>query len=272
MLKTYIEQSQVVDTSLLDADKLSYAVLFNVLGGTVKKVITDHERIIIAHTAPIFPTWIWAPDDVTAEELELIWQTIQKEFVPIKDYRFNTKYEIATYLLERMKQEQIYFQITVNLAAYECPLPKAPKRQVDGCLELMKKDDVELAARLIGEASMAIGDHILSEEQCLEAAKEQLERQCLYIWRNGEGEPVAFCDRNEDAHYTKISQVYTIPEARGKSYAGRMIYEICQDVVAKGQMPMLYADGDYVPSNRCYRNIGFELKGKLVTIGKSLEI
>lgn len=267
MLDVYVDAEQVVDRSLLEKDKLSYAVLFNVLGGTVKKIITDHRRIIIAHTAEVFPTWIWAPDDVTEEELDIIYQEIRKEFTPIQDYRFNTKYEIAGYLIKRFaEEEKITFQVSTNIAAYECLEPKAPNKEVDGQLELMKKEDVELASRMIREASLAIGDRIVTEEESVEAAKEQLERQCLYIWRDAAGVPVAFCDRNADDHYTKVSQVYTVPEARSKGYAGRMIYEICTDIVACGQIPMLYADADYAPSNRCYQNIGFVLKGKIATI------
>lgn len=266
MLDVYVEAEQVVDRSLLEQDKLSYAVLFNVLGGKVKKIMTDHKRIIIAHTAAIFPTWIWAPDDVTEKELDIIYREIRDAFVPIQDYRFNTKYEIAEYLIKRFAEEKITLQIATNIAAYECITPKAPNKQVDGQLELMKKEDVELAACMIREASVAIGDRIMTEEESIEAAKEQLGRRCLYIWRDAAGVPVAFCDRNADDHYTKVSQVYTVPEARSKGYAGRMIYEICTDIVACGQIPMLYADADYAPSNRCYQNIGFVLKGKIATI------
>lgn len=266
-MNIYVDQNGVVDRRLLEKDKLSYAVLYNVLGGTVKKIITDHKRIMIAHTAAVYPTWIWAPDDVSKVELDIIYQTIKKEFTPIEYYRFNTKYEIAFYLIQRFwKEEQIRLHISTNIAAYECLKPQAPSKQVDGHLERMKKEDVQLASRMIREASLAIGDRIFTEEESVEAAKEQLARQCLYIWRDKAGNPVAFCDRNADENYEKISQCYTIPEARGKNYAGRMIYEICRDIVSAGQIPMLYADADYVPSNRCYQNIGFELKGKIATI------
>ncbi len=268
MIKVYCEKSGAVDPALLEADKLSYAVVTQVLKGTVKKIITDHRRILIVHTAAVYPTWIWAPDDVTERELEIIYQQIKREFAPIKEYRFNTKYKIADYLMKRFVQEDGEdFQILANIAAYECLCPKAPVKQVEGALERIKKEDAELAARLIMEASAAIGDRILSQEESREAAKEQLERQCLYIWRDGQGTPVAFCDRNEDQNYTKVSQVYTIPEARSKGYAGRMIYEICLDIRSRGQIPMLYADADYAPSNRCYQNIGFVRKGSIATIG-----
>ncbi len=266
-MKVYIDQSQVVDRNLLEKDKLSYAVLFQVLGGNVKKIVTDHERLIIAHTALIYPTWIWAPDDVNDAELERIFQAIQKEFVPVTDYRFNAKYEIAEYLIRRFSEEkQGEWRVSVNIAAYVCHKAKEPIRSVDGHLERIVREDTELASRMIREASLAIGDRVFTPEESMEAAKEQLERQCLYIWRNGKGKPVAFCDRNADENYVKISQVYTVFEERGKNYAGQMIYEICSEILKEGQIPMLYADADYIPSNRCYQNIGFEIMGRIATI------
>lgn len=266
-MKVYVDKSQVVDRTLLEKDKLPYAVLFQVLGGTVKKVITDHKRIIIAHTAAVFPTWIWAPDDVSDEELDMIYRTIRSEFSPIQEYRFNTKYEIASYLVQRFREEKLgEWDISANIAVYECRKPKAPAKQVDGHLEVISEADIELASRMIREASLAIGDRVFSEEESVQAAKKQLERQCLYVWRDKDGTPVSFCDRSADENYVKVGQVYTVSEARGKNYAGRMIYEICEDIVKTGQIPMLYANADYVPSNRCYQNIGFELKGKIATI------
>ena len=270
MLQTYIDAVKCVDTSLLEADKLSYAVLVNILGGTftLQKIITDHKRIIIALSAPVYPAWIWAPDDVTEEELDSIYQVIKKEFAPLKDYRFNTKYSIATYLIDRINEEfGLDYHIKVNMVTYDCPNPKPPAKEVDGHMECLAEEDIELAARLVREASIAIGDVVIPEDKSVELAKEQLERQVLYIWRDAKGKPVAFCDRHNEKHYTKISQCYTVEEARGNGYAGRVIYELCKESVESGHLPMLYADGDYAPSNRCYQNIGFELKGKIAMIG-----
>ncbi|MBQ8278477.1 MAG: GNAT family N-acetyltransferase [Roseburia sp.] len=266
-MDVYVDENRSEDRFLLEKDKLSYVVLFTVMGGKVKKIITDHKRIIIAHTAPVFPTWIWAPDDATEDELELIYQTIKKEFAPIENYRFNTKYEIAEYLMKRFSEDGAKLHIMINIATYDCPTPKAPKKQVDGHLVVLSEDELELAAHMVREASIAIGDRIFSEEESVQAAKDQIEKKSIFIWRDADGKAVSFCGKTEDEHYVKITQVYTVPEFRGKNYAGQMIYEICSKVVANGQMPMLYADADYVASNRCYQNIGFELKGRLVTIG-----
>lgn len=270
-MDVYVKEKRAEEKALLEDDKLTYAVLFNVLAGPVKKVITDHKRVLIVHTAPVFPTWIWAPDDVTGEELELIYQTIKKEFSPIKDYRFNTKYEIAEYLIKRLAEDGENARILVNMAAYDCPEPQPPKKQVDGHLEVLTADELELAARMVREASKAIGDRIFTEEESVLEAKAQIEKQSIFVWRNADGEAVSFCGKTEDEHYVKITQVYTVPEFCRRNYAGRMVYEICREVVDNGQMPMLYADADYYASNRCYQNIGFELKGRLVTIGVKKE-
>lgn len=267
-MDVYVDKSYTKGRALLEKDKLSYAVLYNVLGGEVKKIITDHKRLIIAYTAKVFPTWIWAPDDVTETDLERIYQTVLAEFEPISEYRFNTKYEIADYLIKRFQEDNKGdWKITLNIAAYECHEPKAPNREVDGYLEQMDSSQLELACKMIEEASIAIGDAVLTREESEQAAKRQLERKVLYLWRNKEGKPVAFCDRNADDHYVKVSQCYTVEEERGKGYAAQMIYELCRDIVENGQIPMLYADADYVSSNRCYQKIGFELKGRIATIG-----
>lgn len=267
-MDVYQDQSYVQGQALLEKDKLSYAVMYNVLGGTVKKIVTDHKRIMIVHTEKVYPTWIWAPEDVTEEELDQIFQRILTEFAPLSEYRFNTRHSIAEYLIRRLQESGMgEWKITTNIAAYECHQVQAPGKRVDGKLELLDASQEELAAKMIEEASLAIGDRVINREESLSAAKEQLERQVLYVWRDAEGKAVAFCDRNQDEHYVKISQCYTLSEERGKGYAAQMIYEICRDILDKGQIPMLYADADYAPSNRCYQKIGFEAKGRIATIG-----
>lgn len=267
-MQVYENKENVVDRSLLEKEKIPFAVLYRVLGGPVKKVVTDHQNSIIAHTAPIFPTWIWMRDGAGEAELEVLYQTLQKEFSPLSAYRFNTKYWIAEYLLKRWKEDGQHVAVNANIASYACPVPRKPEKEVDGQRELLGVEQVELAARMIRESSQAIGDVILSEEESIAAAKEQLDRQVLYIWRDGSGKPVSFCDkRAESDQYTAVSQCYTVPEARGKQYAGHLIYGVCQEILQDGQIPILYADADYRSSNRCYQKIGFVLQEKIVMIG-----
>ncbi len=266
-MKKYYDKSLPEARKLIADDSLPYAVLYTVLGYPVKKIITDNKRIIIAHTASVYPTWIWAPDDVTDKELSQIYDIIIDEFTPLDNYRFNTKKRISDYLMNRIDSEmKCPMEITTNIVAYECPKAICPVQTAAGHMQKLTTADMDLAIKMIGEASVAIGDRILSHDECVEAAKVQLNEGVLYIWRDADNKAVSFCDRNADDNYVKISQCYTVPEERGKGYAAQLIYGLCEDIINSGQRPMLYADADYESSNRCYQKIGFINKGQIVTI------
>ncbi len=252
---------------LIKADSLPYAMLNVVLSGKIKKIVTDKKRFIIAHTADIFPTWIWMPDDYTEDEFEKVFSLIKREFTPVNNYRFNTKTEIAHKLVEKFKTDmKLDYKITVNIVSYECRNPLAPCKEVEGSLRQLCMEDFELAKKLIHEASTAIGDRQISEDELPVLAKERLERGVLFVWEDLDKNVVSFCDKNPGDRYVKISQVYTPEKYRGNSYAARLIYELCDECVKNGEVPMLYADADYESSNRCYQKIGFVNKGRIATI------
>lgn len=98
-------ESYVEGRKLLAEDKLSFAVMVNILGASLKKIVTNDTDVIIAHSAKVFPAWIWAPDECSTEKMEEIYQTFKEEFQPLPEYRINTKYKIAEYLLKRLKED-----------------------------------------------------------------------------------------------------------------------------------------------------------------------
>ena len=55
------------------------------------------------------------------------------------------------------------------------------------------------------------------------------------------------------------------------NYAENLVYQVTMIAGNAGFMPMLYTDADYVASNACYERIGYELRGKLCTIGAQME-
>ena len=80
---------------------------------------------------------------------------------------------------------------------------------------------------------------------------------------------MSFCTKRfESDEYIAVSECYTVEEERGKRYAGWLINQVCEEIIKEEKTPILYADADYVSSNRCYRNIGFVLNSTLVTIEK----
>ena len=268
-MKKYVNQDCSELRKLLEEDKVPYAVLYRIIEGGIT-VITDHKRIIISYSGTnIYPIWVWTAKDVTKNELELIYETLKTEFEPLSDYKINTRYDIADYLIKRINEDGGKFKALVNINSYECPAPKKPKEAVDGTGGRLAKDEVELAARLIREAADAISGLDVSEEESIERAKELLDNQSLFVWRNSEGKAVSFCEKRfESDEYAAVSECYTVEEERGKHYAGWLINQVCKEIISDGKIPVLYADADYVSSNRCYQNIGFVLNSKLVTIGE----
>ena len=262
------KESYLEGRTLLEKDKLPFDVLVNILGSPIEKIITNGTDVIIACSVKMFPVWIWMPDNCSDEKKEEIYQLFKETFVPLTDYRINTKYEMAEYILKRLNEDGFAnSKIMTNVVTYTCEKPVMPSRKPEGYLQRLTSNDYELAVKMIKEASSAIGDTVLSDEAASEAAKEQLDKQVLYVWRNSEGTAVSFCDRNENTNYVKISQCYTPEEYRGNGYAAELIYELCGEIVESGRIAMLYADADYESSNRCYQKIGFVQDGKIATIG-----
>lgn len=269
-MKKYEKQDCSELRALIEEDKVPYAVLYRIIGDGVGTVITDHKRIVITCSGTNFyPLWVWTAKDVTKEELNQIYEVLKTEFAPLSDYRINTRQDIAEYLIKRINEDGGGFKALVNINSYECPVPKKPKEKVDGKGGRLAKDEVELAARLTREASQAISGLVVSEEDSIKRAKEGLEQQNLFVWRNSEGKAVSFCaKRFESDEYIAVSECYTVEEERGKRYAGWLINQVCEEIIKEEKTPILYADADYVSSNRCYQNIGFVLNSTLVTIGK----
>lgn len=263
----YRHQSCPELRALLEQEKLAYNVLYSVLGAELPLVITDHARLVVAHTAPVFPTWVWMPDDVTEAELDALCQTLEQALSPLEGYRFNAKAQVADGLLARLQRLQPgRWQIATNMAVYECRSPHLPKHPADGHLELFPPEEAALAARLLQAASIEIGDNPLSGEQAAQQAAELLEKQRLYLWRSESGEAAAICGLAPGGKQVKFGPVYTVENARCRHYAGHLIYGLCQTQLSKGRIPVLYADADYLPSNRCYQNVGFVQKGRIVTL------
>lgn len=61
-------QTDQRDLKLLENDKYTFVVLSRILNDSSRLILTDHERLIICHSADPYPVWIWTPDDITLEE------------------------------------------------------------------------------------------------------------------------------------------------------------------------------------------------------------
>ena len=79
-----------------------------------------------------FPVWIWTPDDASEAEMEEVYQITKGNDLLDGEYKFNMKYSLAEYFMDRAKKDGYGYHIFLNLYAYDCQSPIRPDSEVDG--------------------------------------------------------------------------------------------------------------------------------------------
>ncbi len=72
------------DFTLLVQDQYTFAVLDRILREDCDLIRTDHENLILCHSAARFPVWIWTPDVFPDAVKEKAWD-LAAEFRPLPD-------------------------------------------------------------------------------------------------------------------------------------------------------------------------------------------
>lgn len=257
------------DFKLLEQDRYTFAVLYRILNGPCRLTLTDHQRLIICHSAPPYPVWIWTPDDLSPEEQEQAWRTVNQVCPMAEGYTYNLKYDLAAFFLAKAQEQGIHGEIQTNMYAYDCPNPIPPGISVDGHLHQCTQDDLEEAAELIGLFHEDIAIDQSDHAHYFKKAQELIGCKRFYVWKDRCKRTVSCCYYVPNGDLASVSGVYTIPAYRRKHYAENLVYAVTKMIQGTGAMPMLYTDADYAASNACYEKIGYVLRGKLCKIGAS---
>ena len=252
------------DMRLLEGDHYTFAVLRRILGGPCDLLLTDHERLILCHSAAHYPVWLWTPDGLTESDKGRAWALAAAHRPLSAGCRYNLKYELAEDFLARTRAEGTPAAILTNMLAYDCPEPVPPAKPTDGAPVQCGMNDFSEAFALRRGFQEADSDVVMDEAVLREHVAESIERGAFFLWRNGAGEAVACCACKPDGC---LGPVYTKPEHRRKHYAQHLVYRVTCHVAAMGLTPMLYTDADYPASNACYTGIGYIPRGRLCTIG-----
>ena len=254
------------DFVLLNRDHYTFEVLINILKGECELIRSNHENILLCHSESHYPVWIWTPDNTTEEVNNNVWELVRK-FRPLNSgYRYNLKYELARYFIEKAAKEGFSARIAMNLFVYDCPASISPDVISDGDIHCCTTDDEEEAAAIIPHFYTEIGEDKPSDEHCLEKVRCYIAGKGFFFWKNKYGKTVACCSYKPNDKYALISSVYTFPEERRKHYAQNLVYQVTRKVSELGYIPMLYTNADYQASNACYEKIGYVLRGKLCTV------
>lgn len=255
------------DFELLALDKYTFSVLSRIIRGECEIRLTDHERMIICFTGQPYPVWIWTPDGASEDEFERAYQLAKELNVMDGEHRFNIKYELAEYFMDRAKKDGLDLKITTNLFAYDCPSPIAPSSVVDGKIHQCTKEDFDIMVDFFDMFHEAVGIDKESRETYRTYAENDIGKGSLYVWETEDGEYASSCNWHPVQDMASIGLVYTRDEYRRRHYAEHLVFQVTKIAQEAGYLPMLYTDADYVASNACYEKIGYILRGKLCTIG-----
>lgn len=255
------------DFKKLENDKYTFFVLRRIIGGKCELLMTDHERIIICFTGKPFPVWIWTPDDVSKEEMEKAYQIAAEHSLLNGEHRFNLKYDLAKFFMEKAAEDGKTLSVSTNMFAYDCLNLIEPAKMADGSIYRCSSEDLDEVVDFIDLFHKEIGIDQKDRDGYRMDAEAFIDTGNMFLWKDEQGNNVASCKFAANGDMASINLVFTRPEFRRKHYAENLVYQVTKLAMDAGYIPMLYTDADYIASNACYEKIGYVLRGKLCTIG-----
>ena len=254
------------DFALLRADRISFSVLDSILRGPCVLLRSDHRRLILCHSTPPYPVWIWTADGLGAEEKEYAWR-LAEELCPLSDgYRLMLKYELADFFVGKAKEAGLNAGISKELLSYDCPTPIKPTHRAGGGLQPCQAGELTEAAALLTRFYAEVGEHPLPKQTVLEKTAQKIAEAALFFWKDPAGRTAACGGWRHSEGLATITDVYTLPEFRRRHCAQNLVYELTRRAKEAGFLPVLYTNANYPASNACYQKIGYRLRGRLCTV------
>lgn len=255
------------DFKILENDRYTFFVLRRMIGGKCKLLLTDHERLLICFTGKPFPIWIWTPDNASREEMEKAYRIAAEHSLLNGEYRFNLKYDLAKFFIQKAAVDGKTLSISINMFAYDCQNLVEPTQIADGSVHRCSSEDIDELVDFMDLFHKEIGIDQKDRDGYRMDAEAFIKTGNMFFWKDKHGDHVASCKFAPDGNMASINLVFTRSEFRRKHYAENLVYQVTKLAMDAGYVPMLYTDADYIASNACYEKIGYVLRGKLCTIG-----
>lgn len=269
-LQFYEKQEDILDLSLLERDAIPFAVLMGIVNRRSEKVFTDHRQLIICHSAPPWPVWVWFGPQADDKAFQAAAECLKNEFPAERGYCYNLTHEALKRLQETSPSLRL-LPVNMNLLSYRCDRLLDIGRPAEGGFRQAAMADLPLIARWYWEFVREAQRRSESLEQSEQAARRRIEAGEVFLWENARQEPACMAARGDDGAFSKVAMVYTPLPERRKGFALHLVHRITEGILAEGKIPVLYTDADYGASNACYQKIGYRQVGQLCTAGFAKE-
>lgn len=266
-MKTHYQNQSVpaLAALLTGEDAITYSVLRQILKGECADVFTGGENWIVCHSRAPYPVWVWCRDGKNAALAETIGRCIQENLPLEKGFVVILSVELR----RELARVDGYFANTqekMDLISYRLDTLAEPPAPCGGGMCLVRSQEIEdLIPRWIAMQEEMDGLKITADHARTTMGRF-VEQRGLYAWRNAQGQLVAMCARGDQAPYSKISAVYTLPEHRRNGYCQNLVWSVTKEILDGDYCPILYTDAAYIASNACYQKIGYHQIGRLTSI------
>ena len=267
MIYHYQNQSCPEAAKLLEGDAITFSVLIMILQGECAHIVTDLTSFVICHSCPPYPVWVWCKDVEDKSAVTEIARCIQEDFPLEQGYVHNLEYE----LLEKLKEMDPYFcggREKMGLLSYRLDAIQEIGYPCGGHMSEVRQEEIPSLLEVWHDMHMEMEGHDLSREHCQTSLERMVGERKLFAWRLEDGTITALTGRGDQAPYSKITSVYTLPVHRRKGYAINLVHGVTEQMLADGFIPILYTNADYIASNACYQKIGYRQVGRLTSICK----
>lgn len=261
MKKISIDNDFLLNNSFL-RDKYKFSLVGHNFGIDETTIYSDEESYIFVVGKSHKPVWLWTIDNIAKEKIPEIKNCIDL-FYDRGLSIFACK-ESLYEQLDNLHKEELS-------GCYICRAPIRPKG-CTGYLDRAKEEDKTIITDMwYADCVEANPNNHISYELAEKFAERFLESGTFYVWRDN-GKIVSMIDYTIVDGYAEVAHAYTIPEERGKGYMANVVYELTKIIIDKGFIPVLSTDYNYIPSNKCYQKVGYELDDKVVIFSSGLNL
>lgn len=249
-------------------DKYKFYLITQNLQSESVLLYSDEESYVICRGAAGLPTWIWTKDGFDAAKVTDVAQAMEFYLTGGPKDRFTAKKELYD-LLAATGYDKLNPGDYFEMGALLCRQTKKP-RECDGKISEPTRDDAEILAQFWFDDNREINvGEPIDMEQARRDVRKMLDTGKFYVWKNGCGKIVCMSNYSEADGQAKLSHVYTPADERRKGYAANLIFQMTNLLLERGLTPLLYTDYNYPPSNKAYKNAGYEEMGILINFSCS---
>ena len=265
MKKINIDNDFLLNNSFL-RDKYKFSLVGHNFGIDETSIYSDEESYIFVLGKSHKPIWLWTIDNISREKILEI-RDIVYDFGEMGFASFACK-ESLYLLLELVHNSLNTHEVS---GCYMCQSPIKPKT-CSGYLDKAKEEDKTIITDMwYADCAQANPNDHISYELAEKFTERFLESGTFYVWRDN-GKIVSMIDYTKVDDYAEVAHAYTLPVERGKGYMANVVYELTKIIIEKGLIPVLSTDYNYLPSNKCYQKVGYELDDKVVIFSSGLNL